>query len=98
MVSCISPVYYRTKAAYVFWMLRDLVTDTTLSAALRGYDPAADVTRDYFEKLIEQAGQRQKLGWFFNDWVYADKGLPELSIESVFSSAASVPGSYLVAV
>jgi hypothetical protein len=98
LIACISPVYYRTKAAYVFWMLRDLVTDATLSAALRAYDPAADTSRDYFEHLIEQAGQRHSLGWFFSDWVYADKGLPDLSIESVYPGSASVPGSYLVAV
>ena len=98
LVSCISPVYYRTKAAYVFWMLRDLVGDPTLSAALRAYDPAKDTAPDSFEKLIEQAGQRKTMTWFFNDWVYADKGLPDLAIDSVFFSPASVPGSYLVAV
>jgi len=38
----ISPVYYRTKATYVFWMLRDLVGDPALSAAFRAYDPAED--------------------------------------------------------
>ena len=98
LTACISPVYYRTKAAYVFWMLRDLVSDATLSAALRAYDPAKDTEPDAFEKLLEQAGQRKNLGWFFADWVYADKGLPDLAIEGVFPSAASVPGSYLVAV
>jgi hypothetical protein len=98
LVACISPVYYRTKAAYIFWMLRSLVGDETLSAALRGYDPVRDTAPDFFEKLIEQAGQRRSLSWFFADWVYADKGLPDLAIDSVFSSAASVPGSYLVAV
>jgi hypothetical protein len=98
LTACISPVYYRTKAAYVFWMLRDLVGDATLSAALRAYDPAQDTATDAFEKLIEQAGQRRNLGWFFADWVYADKGLPDLSIESVYPSPASVAGSYLVAV
>ncbi len=98
LVACISPVYYRTKAAYVFWMLRDLVGDATLSAALRAYDPAKDAGADSFEALVEQAGQRHDLKWFFADWVYADKGLPDLSIETVYPSAASVPGSYLVAV
>ncbi len=98
LVACISPVYYRTKAAYVFWMLRDLVGDPTLSAALRAYDPAKDTVPDSFEKLVEQAGQRRQLGWFFQDWVYTDKGLPDLAIESVYPSAASVPGSFLVAV
>ena len=98
LIACISPVYYRTKAAYVFWMLRDLVSDATLSAALRAYDPTNDTAADSFEKLIEQAGQRRALGWFFNDWVYKDKGLPDLSIESVYPSKASAEGSYLVAV
>ena len=98
LIACISPVYYRTKAAYVFWMLRDIAGDPALSAALRAYDPAQDTAPEYFEKLIEQAGQRRNLGWFFADWVYADKGLADLSIESVYSNAASVPGSFLVAV
>ena len=69
-----------------------------LQEALRAYDPAQDTTPDAFEKLIEQAGQRRNLSWFFNDWVYKDKGLPDLSIESVYPSPASVQGSYLVAV
>jgi hypothetical protein len=98
LVACISPVYYRTKAAYVFWMLRDIAGDAALSAALRAYDPSKDTAPDSFEKLIEQAGQRKNLSWFFNDWVYKDKGLADLSIETVYSSPASVPGSYLVAV
>jgi hypothetical protein len=98
LVRCISPVYYRTKAAYVFWMLRDLAGDPALSAALRAYDPAADTAPETFEHLLEQAGDRRSLGWFFADWVYADKGLPDLGIDSVFPNAASVPGSYLVAV
>jgi hypothetical protein len=98
LIACISPVYYRTKAAYVFWMLRDLVGDASLSAALRAYDPSKDTSPDVFEKLIEQAGQRRDLGWFFTDWVYKDKGLADLSIDSVYPSPASVPGSYLVAV
>jgi len=37
LVQAISPVYYRTKAAYVLWMLRDLAGDPSLSAALRAY-------------------------------------------------------------
>ena len=98
LVTAIAPVYYRTKAAYVFWMLRGIVGDQTLSAALRAYNPATDTENDSFEKLVEQAGDRRDLRWFFNDWVYADKGLPDLSVDSVFPSRASVPGSWLVAV
>lgn len=58
-----SPVFYRTKAAYIFWMLRDLIGDPTLAAALRAYDPAQDAARGlgpsansaYFEQLLEKA-------------------------------------------
>ena len=60
----ISPVYYRIKAAYVLWMLRDLAGDPALSAALRAYDPAQDFAKgaspsyipSSFEKLLEQGG------------------------------------------
>jgi len=38
----VSPLYYRTKAAYVFWMLRATLGDAKLSAALRAYDPTSD--------------------------------------------------------
>jgi hypothetical protein len=101
LAAAISPVYYRTKAAYVLWMLRDVAGDDALAAALRAYDPAKDLGRDAgrssFEKLLEQAGVRRDLGWFFADWVDADKGLPDLSITGVFPSAASA-GTWLVAV
>jgi hypothetical protein len=38
------------------------------------------------------------LKWFFDDWVYHDRGLPDLSIAGVFPNKASLPGSYIVAV
>jgi hypothetical protein len=105
LAEAISPVYYRTKATYVFWMLREVVGDPTLSAALRAYDPAADVSLGYgkdtgpssFEKLLEQAGNRRDLNWFFADWVNADKGLPDLSIAKVFP-APEEAGNWLVTV
>jgi hypothetical protein len=103
LAEAISPVYYRTKATYVFWMLRELSGDATLSAALRAYDPKADVSLGYgrdtgpgtFEKLLEQAGTRRDLGWFFADWVNADKGLPDLTISSVFPNPEQA-GNWLV--
>lgn len=101
VADAISPVYYRTKATYIFWMLRDVAGDTALSAALRAYDPAQDVAggqgKSSIERLLEQAGTRRELRWFFADWVDADKGLPDLAIESAFPSANSAD-SWLVAV
>jgi hypothetical protein len=105
-----APVYYRTKAAYVLWMLRDIAGDATLSAALRAYNPAPDLTNQAlsnqdlatqnpspFERLLEKAGPRHDLQWFFADWIDADKGLPDLTIQSVFPTAQPA-GNWLVAV
>jgi len=101
LAAAISPVYYRSKAAYVLWMLRDVAGDQTLSAALRAYNPANDLGKDTgrssFERLLELAGDRRDLSWFFADWVDADKGLPDLTIDSVFPSTAQ-NGNWLVAV
>jgi hypothetical protein len=93
-----SPAYTRTKAAYVFWMLRDIAEDAALSAALRTTLGGGNPTqRSSFEKLLEEAGGRHDLSWFFADWVDADKGLPDLSIASVFPSE-TVTGTWLVTV
>jgi len=113
LAQTISPVYYRTKAAYVLWMLRDLAGEQALSAALRAYYPAAaqvavpvqaaaqaqnEVSvRGSFEKLLEATGNHPDLSWFFADWVDADKGLPDLSIAGVYPSAEQA-GNWLVAV
>jgi hypothetical protein len=82
-------------------MLRDVAGDQTLSAALRAYDPTQDLGKDTgrcsFERLLEQAGVRRDLSWFFADWVDADKGLPDITIESAFSNP-NTAGNWLVAV
>jgi len=105
LAQAISPIYYRTKATYVLWMLREVASDATLSAALRAYNPAQDTSKGYgrdlgpsaFESLLEQAGTRRDLSWFFSDWVNTDKGLPDLTIDSVFPSFGQA-GNWLVAV
>jgi len=91
------PVYYRTKATYVLWMLRDLAGDNALARALRSYQPGSDTAGTGFEQVLEQASGKD-LKWFFDDWVYHDRGLPDLSIAGVYPNKASVPGSYIVAV
>ena len=154
-----SPVYYRTKATYVLWMLRDLAGDPALFTALRAYydsaanqnsanapaanpqaaeehdsstrpyqgtnpqvaekqslvsghdfsraDNAANKTRalapegsssgNPFEKLLEASELHPDLAWLFADWVDADKGLPDLTIDGIFPTSASA-GNWLVAV
>ena len=80
-----SAVYYRTKADYVLWMLRDIAGDKPLANALQAYDPTQDTKPEYFQKLLERASGKD-LQWFFNDWVYNDRGLPDFSIVKVFPS------------
>lgn len=96
------PIYYRTKAAYVLWMLREMVGDKQLAAALASYDPAADVTPDYFQKLVENAPglhTGKDLQWFFDNWVYHDRGLPDLSIAAFHATPSpNHAGLYLVSV
>lgn len=75
--------YYRTKSMYVLWMLRDIAGDKALAAALQGYDPAEDTRPDYFEQLLERTSGKD-LRWFFDDWIYRDRGLPDLSIAGVY--------------
>ena len=36
----------------------------------------------YIEQLLEASAKRD-LGWFFDDWVYHDRGLPDLDVQSV---------------
>ncbi len=104
LMDAYDPVHDRTKAAYVFWMLRALAGDAALQKALQSYDAAKDTTPDYFERLLEQASgpangpaSGQDLGWFFQDWVYGDPGLPDLEITHVYPSAENL-GLTLVAI
>lgn len=92
-----NPIYYRTKATYVLWMLRDLAGEHELAGALQAYDSAADTVPNYFEKLVEQQSQKD-LHWFFENWVYNDRGLPDLSIAAFHANPAEYKGQYIVAV
>jgi hypothetical protein len=72
--------YYRSKAAYVWWMLRDMVGDDALKQAIRKYRSEDDKDPKYVERLIAAAARRD-LGWFFDDWVYRDRGLPDFHVQ-----------------
>ncbi len=73
--------YYRSKAAYVWWMLRDIVGDDALKQAIAKYRADDDKDPKYVERLVEGAAKRD-LSWFFDDWVYKDRGLPDLRVQS----------------
>jgi hypothetical protein len=75
---------YRSKAMYVWWMLRDMVGEQALKKAFAAYRPEQDKDPSYMPHVIQSQTQRD-LEWFFNDWVYRDRGLPDLKVESAFS-------------
>jgi len=88
LIAATSEVYYRRKAAAVFWMLRSLIGDEALSAAIKTLvtEPPSHGTAEEqalaFEKLLEKTGTKD-LSWLFHDWVVNDPGLPDLSFIDV---------------
>jgi hypothetical protein len=96
LVNSTDEIMYRVKAMYVWWMLRDMTGDAALQQALRKYRPLDDKDTAYLPRLIEQAAKRD-LEWFFDDWVYRDRGLPDLRVEAVFPRV-TLNGTYVVTV
>ncbi|HZE27957.1 MAG TPA: hypothetical protein VE083_11240 [Terriglobales bacterium] len=88
--------FYRSKAAYVWWMLRDLLSEETLRKVLAAYQADQDKDPAYLQRLA-QAQSGRDLQWFFDDWVYHDRGLPDFRVESAYPRQAS-QGNYLVTV
>ncbi len=84
LVKATDPAFYNIKAMFVWWMLRDIVGDEALQRAVRAYDPAKDKEPATMQRLIEAQSKRD-LEWFFDSWVYRDRGLPDFRVESAFS-------------
>jgi len=96
LINSTDEIMYRVKAMYVWWMLRDMTSDVALQQALRKYRPLEDKDTAYLPRLVEQAAKRD-LEWFFDDWVYRDRGLPDFRVESVFPRV-TLNGTYVVTV
>jgi hypothetical protein len=88
--------FYRSKAMYVWWMMRDMIGDDALQKALSVYHSDQDKEPAYMQRLIE-AQTKRDLEWFFDDWVYRDRGLPDFRVDSVFSRQ-TLQNTYLVTV
>jgi hypothetical protein len=103
LIAATSDAFYRSKAAAVWWILRAIVGDDALKQALQTYrsNPKLDRDPTGIEHAIEESSHKP-LRWFFDDWVYRDRGLPDLSIVSVtpsqVDSHAGLPAGWLVAV
>jgi len=95
-------IYYRTKAAAVLWMLRSIVGNDALKQALQNYRQSGrDEDPKEFQRVLEQSSHKD-LDWFFNDWVYHDHGLPDLTIANVTPRRLQAQGlkaaSWLIAI
>jgi hypothetical protein len=84
LVNTTNEELYRSKAMCVWWMLRDMIGDAALKKAIAAYRPEQDKEPSYMPRLIAAQTQRD-LEWFFDDWVYRDRGLPDFKVESAFS-------------
>jgi hypothetical protein len=96
LLNTASEELYRGKAMCVWWMLRDMVGEPALKKALAGYHPEQDQEPSYLPRLIAAQTQRD-LEWFFDDWVYRDRGLPDFRVASAFPRKMLTEG-YMVTV
>jgi hypothetical protein len=96
LVNTTSEELYRSKAMCVWWMLRDMVGEAALKKALAGYRVEQDKDPSYMQRLIAAQTQRD-LEWFFDDWVYRDRGLPDFKVESAFARK-TMTGSFMLTI
>lgn len=96
LLSTTDEAFYGSKAMYVWWMLRDLVGEEAFSKALAVYKPDLDNRPTYVQSLFEQASGK-KLEWFFDDWVYRDRGLPDFHPGEIYARP-TLNGTYVVTV
>ena len=96
LVNTTSEELYRSKAMCVWWMLRDMVGEPALKKAIAAYHPDQDKEPSYMPRLISAQTQRD-LEWFFDDWVYRDRGLPDFKVESAFSRK-TMTGSFILTI
>jgi len=96
LINTVDEQLYGSKAMSVWWMLRDMIGDGALKKAISLYRPDQDHDPSYMPRLIEAQTQRD-LSWFFDDWVYRDRGLPDFRVESAFATK-TVNGTYMVTV
>jgi hypothetical protein len=63
---------------------------------LLNYRASEDKDGNYMQRAIEKETHRD-LQWFFDDWVYRDRGLPDFRVDSVYPRPI-VDGGYMVTV
>lgn len=101
LITTNDPFFFRSKALLVWSMLRDMVGDEALRGALQSYRAEQDREPAYIQMLLEKPASPgappRSLEWFFDDWVYRDKGLPDFRVESAYPRKL-LNGTYIVTV
>lgn len=101
LITTNDPFFFRSKALSVWFMLRDMLGDDVLRAALQNYHADQDKQPAYVQSLLEKPATTgappRTLEWFFDDWVYRDRGLPEFRVESAYPRKL-LNGTYIVTV
>ncbi len=95
LINAPEDLYLQTKAMYVWWMLKDMLGGLP-TEALTNYRREDNKEISYLQRLIEKQSHRD-LQWFFDDWVYHDRGLPDFHVASVFSNPIDA-GGFLVTI
>ncbi|HXR17757.1 MAG TPA: hypothetical protein VN777_16305 [Terriglobales bacterium] len=95
LINAPDDLYLQTKAMDIWWMLKDMLGDA-LSGALLSYHSSEDKDGNYMQRMIEKETHRD-LQWFFDDWVYRDRGLPDFRVDSVYPRPI-VDGGYMITV
>jgi len=95
LISAEDDLYLQTKSMDVWWMLKDMLGNLPI-ASLLNYNASADKEATYLQRVIEKNTHRD-LQWFFDDWVYHDRGLPDFRVDSVFSRPVET-GGFLVTI
>jgi hypothetical protein len=67
-------------------MLHDMLGDVGMNLVSFQYSAPEDKEPAYMQRLLEKPAQRD-LQWFFDDWVYYDRGLPDFKVESAFATS-----------
>ena len=95
LINAPDDLYLQTKSMDVWWMLHDMLGDHPLGF-LVDYHASEDHDAAYMQRLIEKQTHRD-LQWFFDDWVYRDRGLPDFRVDSVYPRPI-VNGGYMVTI
>jgi hypothetical protein len=88
LITTTDDIYLQSKAMWVWWMLRDMIGESSFNQVLSSYHESEDNDPAYMPHLIAARTQRD-LSWFFDDWLYHDRGLPDFKIESAYTASTA---------